>query len=172
MVNYRDGDAAAFDVLYARHKGGLYRYLLRQFGQQSDVVNELFQDVWMKLINSRHRYQQTAKFSTYLYHIAHNRLIDYWRSKKPETNNSLEELVEADKKERPENQLLQIQYRSQLKQQIAALPEEQREAFLLKEECLLSLEQIAQVTGVTRETVKSRLRYAMKKLKQSLVFIS
>ena len=80
MLSYRDGTAAAFDVLYARHKGGLYRYVLRQLNNRKEIANEIFQDVWMKLINARSNYQVTAKFTTWLYRLAHNRLVDYWRS--------------------------------------------------------------------------------------------
>src|SRR5512135_1048269 len=78
MVRYRDGDAGAFDVLYRRHKGGLFRYLLRLSKQQS-IAEELFQEVWSNLIRSRERYQPTAKFTTFLYQIAHHRLIDHVR---------------------------------------------------------------------------------------------
>ena len=78
MNRYRDGDAHAFEVLYTRHKGPLYRYLLRQCGAAA-LAEELFQDVWMKLIRARERYEARAKFTTYLYHLAHNRLIDHYR---------------------------------------------------------------------------------------------
>ena len=81
MNRYRDGDAHAFEVLYTRHKGPLYRYLLRQCGAAA-LAEELFQDVWMKLIRARERYETRAKFTTYLYHLAHNRLIDHYRRAK------------------------------------------------------------------------------------------
>src|SRR5206468_11006911 len=79
MLAYAAGDAAAFDALYARHKGGVYRYLLRQC-RQGGVVDELFQDVWMNLIRARASYVPSAKFTTWLYRLAHNRLIDYYRA--------------------------------------------------------------------------------------------
>ena len=78
MLGYRDGDAGAFDVLYARHKGGLYRYLHRQC-RDAAAAEELFQDVWMNLIRARTGYTVQAKFTTYLYRLAHNRLIDHYR---------------------------------------------------------------------------------------------
>ena len=78
MLLYRDGDAGAFDALYARHKGGLYRYLLRQC-REAAAAEELFQDVWMNLIRARAGYTVQAKFTTYLYRLAHNRLIDHYR---------------------------------------------------------------------------------------------
>ena len=78
MLQYRDGDAAAFDILYARHRGSVYRFLLHQTGKR-EVADELFQDVWMRAINARSGYQPTAKFTTWLYRIASNRLTDHYR---------------------------------------------------------------------------------------------
>ncbi|MCW8935960.1 MAG: RNA polymerase sigma factor [Gammaproteobacteria bacterium] len=167
MLSYRDGTAAAFDVLYARHKGGLYRYVLRQLNNRPDIANELFQDIWMKLINARKNYQATAKFTTWLYHLAHNRLVDYWRSEKFIKNDvSYDETGElSDEYSDPHKELQNSQLQKKIKQAIAELPEEQRSAILLKEEASLSLAEIAEVTGVNRETVKSRLRYAIKRLR-------
>lgn len=79
MLRYRDGEVAAFAPLYARHKGALYRYLLRQCGQPA-LAEELFQDVWLKLIAARAGYTVQARFATYLYRLAHNRLIDHYRA--------------------------------------------------------------------------------------------
>src|SRR6185295_20094478 len=79
MLAYAAGDAAAFDALYARHKGGLYRYVLRQC-THAGVAEELFQDVWMNVLRARASYVPSARFATWLYRIAHNRLIDHWRT--------------------------------------------------------------------------------------------
>jgi len=168
MINYRDGQAAAFDALYERHKGGLYRYFLRQLNNRADISSELFQDVWMKLINARHKYQPSAKFTTYLYHLAHKRLIDHWRSEKHINEQvEYEDTLQSNASE-PHEALQQMQTKLQIKQAIAELPEEQRSAILLKEEGALSLSEIAEITGVNRETVKSRLRYAVNRLKGAL----
>lgn len=176
MEHYRDGDAGAFDVLYFRHKGGLFRYLLRQCKEKS-VAEELFQDVWSNLIRSRERYQPTAKFSTFLYQIAHNRLIDYIRQKPElalslgvtdEDNESFFERLPADMNEQPEIMVDRKRLVNCLLQHIEALPVLQREIFLLREEAGLSLEEIALATGVTQETAKSRLRYALAKLRDGL----
>src|SRR3989338_1153469 len=78
MLGYRNGDAAAFEVLYIRHKGALYRYLLRQC-RVAVVAEELLQDVWLNLVRARERYEVKAKFTTYLFRLAPNRLIDYYR---------------------------------------------------------------------------------------------
>ncbi len=79
MLSYAAGRAAAFDTLYARHKGGVYRYLLRHCGN-AGIADELFQDVWMNAIRARDRYAPTAKFTTWLYTLAHHRLVDHWRA--------------------------------------------------------------------------------------------
>src|SRR5512134_7696 len=79
MQAYARGDAAAFDVLYARHKGGVFRYLLRHCGN-GGTAEELFQDVWMSAIRARATYVPTAKFATWLYTLARHRLVDHWRS--------------------------------------------------------------------------------------------
>ena len=176
MELYRDGDAGAFDVLYHRHKGGLYRFLLRQCKLKA-VAEELFQDVWSNIIRSRERYQPTAKFSTFLYQVAHNRLVDYIRQRpelalsldaEDEDCDSLEERIPADVGVQPEIMVERKRLIVNLVEQIAALPALQREAFLLREEAGLSLEEIAGVTGVSPETAKSRLRYAVAKLRDGL----
>ena len=79
MLAYAAGDATAFDALYARHKGGVYRYLLRHCGI-AGTADEMFQDVWMNVIRARASYVPSAKFTTWLYRIAHNRLVDHWRA--------------------------------------------------------------------------------------------
>src|ERR1700733_11525957 len=78
MVRYRDGDTQAFTALYARHKGPLYRYLLRQV-RNAGAAADLFQEVWSRLIATRGRYEARAKFATYLFHIAHNCSVDFFR---------------------------------------------------------------------------------------------
>lgn len=176
MELYRDGDAGSFDVLYHRHKGGMFRYLLRQCKNNS-VAEELFQDVWSNIIRSRERYQPTAKFTTFLYQVAHNRLIDYIRQR-PELALSLDaenedalslvDTIPADAGSQPEIMVERKRLAQSLVEQIEALPTLQREAFLLREEAGLSLEEIAEATGVTAETAKSRLRYAVNKLRDGL----
>ena len=90
MLEYRDGDGDAFEVLYARHKGPLFRYCLRHCRERS-TAEETFQDVWMRVIGARERYQPRAKFTTWLYRIAHNRVIDRYRADNPGRLESLED---------------------------------------------------------------------------------
>ena len=80
MLAYREGDAGAFEELYRRHKGGLFRFVLRSVRERA-VAEELYQEIWMRAIEARGRYEVQAKFTTWLYTIAHNRLVDHWRKK-------------------------------------------------------------------------------------------
>lgn len=174
MLQYRDGDALAFDALYGRHKGPLFRYLLRQCHQRS-AAEEMFQDVWMKVIGARERYQVRAKFTTWLYRIAHNRLVDHYRSGNPGRLQNRSQDDDDDPVELSGNPAMEPERRVDAERRAAALqrllgelPGEQRDAFLLHEEGGLTLEEIAEVTGVGRETAKSRLRYAVAKLRAAL----
>jgi RNA polymerase sigma-70 factor (ECF subfamily) len=170
MLAYRAGEASAFDALYARHRGGVFRYLRRQAGTAA-IAEELFQDVWLRLIDARASYEPRAKFTTWLFTIAHNRLMDHFRTRARAALVSYDDDpiddVAADTP-RPEESLARKQDAARLLAAIEALPAAQREAFLLQQEGELSLEEIAAVTGVHRETAKSRLRYAMKKLRAEL----
>ena len=170
MLAYAAGDAAAFEQLYARHRGKLYRYLQRQL-RDNAVADELFQDVWQRVIAARAGWTPEAGFATWLYTIAHHRLGDHWRSLKhrPAAPHDAEErLARVADPETPERVLSEFERRRQLQLALDDLPEEQREVLLLRLEQELTLEEIGEITGVGRETVKSRLRYAMDKLRARL----
>ena len=173
MLRYRDGDSHAFEILYARHKGPLYRYLQRMCGRR-EVADDLFQEVWIKVIASRGRYEARAQFNTFLFRIAHNCAIDYFRrSGRPAENaaQDLDEVAEqigAAEHERPDAALAEAQVRSDFRRALAQLPPEQRDVFVLYEESGLTLEEIGRITGVAMETAKSRLRYAVGKLRAAL----
>ena len=163
-------------MLYARHKGGVYRYLLRQCGN-AGVAEEMFQDVWMNAIRARDRYVPTAKFTTWLYTLAHHRLVDHWRASgqaklvsidDDEGTRATVEALPASRREEPEARIDTRQLREQLHAALATLPAVQRDAFLLQQEGGLSLAEIGKLTGVGVETVKSRLRYAVAKLRGEL----
>ena len=81
MLRYKDGDVAAFEALYRRHNNSLYRYLLRCCLDR-DAAEDVFQEVWGKIIKSRGSYRRTAKFTTFLYRVAHNCFIDHIRRNK------------------------------------------------------------------------------------------
>ena len=176
MTAYRDGDAGAFDALYRRHKGGVYRYMLRQCRDRA-VADELFQDVWMNLVRARQSYTVQAKFTTYIYKLAHNRLIDHYRKHGQAAMVSMDDDSDeapvvaepvAALRDEPERHLDIKQQAAQLLVLLGALPEVQREAFVMQYEGGMSVEEIADATGVTRETAKSRLRYALAKIREGL----
>lgn len=175
MCAYAEGDAAAFDQLYKRHKDALYRYMFRQLGNEA-IVAEQFQEVWGKVIAKRESYQahkNQATFKTWLYKIAHNQIVDCYRAQGRYREWQEVQLVDEPalatfQYDEPETHHSRAQMAARVKSLIAALPPPQRDAFLLKEEAGLSLQEIADTAGVDRETIKSRLRYATNKLRTEL----
>jgi RNA polymerase sigma-70 factor (ECF subfamily) len=171
MLRYKEGDAAAFAALYAHHKGPLYRYLLRHT-RNAGAAADLFQEVWSRLVAARSRYEPRAKFATFLFHIAHNCTVDFFRrdltSRATSDSDSSLPYLEVPEDQRPDRIAEFVEQQSALLAALAALPPEQREAFLLHEETGLNIEEIARVTDVPTETAKSRLRYAVRKLKKTL----
>lgn len=173
MLAYAGGDAAAFDTLYRRHRGRLYRYLLRQVDSRA-VAEELYQDVWLNVVRSRARYRVEAKFLTFLFRVARNRLIDHFRSRRglanvfDEAAGAALDDPPAPGEDGPEQRAAGEQERARLLGALAALPPAQRDAFLLHHEAGLTVEEVANLTGVNRETAKSRLRYAVARLRATL----
>ena len=176
MAAYAAGNAAAFETLYGRHKGPLFRYVLRSVKARGEA-EELFQDIWTRVIEARARYAPTAKFTTWLYTIAHNRVVDHWRTK----GLALVSLDEDDGEDttrmpepaappsaEPHRIAEATQLAARFEVALAALPLAQREAFLLHHEGELTAGQIAAATGTHEEAAKSRLRYAMNKLREAL----
>ncbi len=172
MLAFAGGDAAAFDTLYSRHRGTVFRFVLRSLPDRAQA-EEIFQDVWMRVIEARGRYEPRARFTTWVYQIAHNRLVDHWR-KRGLALVSLDDEDDpapepaADPASEPFAQAVARETVERLSAAIAALPVAQREAFLLKEEAGLSIAEIAAATGTNEEAAKSRLRYAMAKLREAL----
>jgi len=171
MLAYARGDLAAFEALYAKHRGTLYRFVLRSVRDRS-LADEVFQDTWSRVIAARTRYQPQAKFSTWLLQIAHHLIIDGHRRKRPLADGDEAETAlahhAAPAHEQPEHALSDFERRRGLQRAIEQLPDDQRTAVLLRLEHEMSLEEIAEITGAGRETVKSRLRYAMSKLRDVL----
>jgi RNA polymerase sigma-70 factor (ECF subfamily) len=170
MLAYGAGDVGAFQTLYSRHRGPLFRHLSRQL-RDTALAEEFFQDTWQRVIAARERYRPEAKFATWLYQIAHNRVTDHWRAKqhRPEAPGDATELAERlPDPDTPERSLSAFEERRRLQLALEELPDDQREVVLLRLEQELSLEEIGEITGVGRETVKSRLRYAMDKLRARL----
>lgn len=177
MLAYAAGDAAAFDLLYARHKDRLYRFFVQSTGAEP-VARELFQDVWMKLVQHRATYVASAAFTTWLYRIARNRLIDYYRQQ-----GKREQDVDYDEEEplaesstvtviasplQPDELAVLAERGELIQKALEALSNSQREAVVLKHIAGMSIDEVADITGEQTETIKSRLRYAFTRLRQQL----
>ena len=171
MLAYREGDAGAFEALYKRHKGALFRFVLRSIRDRA-TAEEIYQEVWMRAIEARGRYEVQAKFTTWLYTIAHNRLVDHWRKRGLQLVALDAEDPRADP---PAGMDAEPQRIAEVKQglerfarALEQLPPVQREAFLLHHEAEMSVAEIARATSSNEEAAKSRLRYATAKLKEAL----
>lgn len=171
MLAYAAGDTAAFRTLYARHRGPLYRFILHRVGQRA-VADDLFQETWSRVVAARTSWQPNAKFATWLLRIAHNAIIDHHRRGRPQAGAEETERVFAHEaipeREHPDAALSEFEQRRRLQRALETLSDEQRTVFLLRAEQALSLEEIAAITETGRETVKSRLRYALAHIRHRL----
>lgn len=167
MLAYGQGDDRAFERLYARHKGSLYRLVLRSVRERG-IAEELYQEIWMRVVEARGRYRVQAKFTTWLYTIAHNRLADHWKKRGLKLVELDAEQPPAPPGDEPGALAEARQGAERLAAALAALPEAQREAFLLYEEAGMNIGEIAAATHANEEAAKSRLRYALAKLRQAL----
>lgn len=163
MLRYAAGEAPAFEELYGRHRGPLYRYFVRHLGDPSEA-NDLYQACWEKVIGARARYRPEAPFRAWLFRIAHNLVADHFRRR--HAGLPLDESGFIATTASPDEALARAERESRLRSAVLALPPEQRDALLLKLEGELSLEDIAGLSGVGRETIKSRLRYATDRLRK------
>lgn len=180
MAQYAQGQAAAFNALYARHELSVWRYVQRSV-QNASTADELTQELWFAVARAAPSYEagrNGAKFRTWLFTLAHHRIVDHWRAFKPHDSiaidNDDDEAVQlraqliADSGFGPVRQIESREQAQALIAAVEALPREQREAFLMQAEGGLSVQEIADATGTTHETAKSRLRYARSKLKAEL----
>jgi RNA polymerase sigma-70 factor (ECF subfamily) len=175
MDRYAHGDAAAFECLYRRHEMRTWRYIERNVGNRASA-DELMQEVWFAVARQAPRYHPSARFTTWLFTIARNRIIDWARTQRPQT--SLESLgheagavvmqLSTDPSSGPLAAAVACEQSSALAHALAQLPAEQRDGFLLHIEAGLSVDEIATIAGVSFETAKSRLRYARMKLRDLL----
>lgn len=172
FLAYGKGDVTAFTTLYARYNPSLYRYFLRQTDAKVSA-EDLYQDVWQKVIRGAANYQPTAKFSTWLFTIAHNTLVDHYRQQgranevMDDKQNSLADDSESHA-EQPVDALNIARIKGSLLFCLNKLPLHQRETFILKEEAGLSSKEVAHIVGGGVEAIKSRLRYAFKNLRTCL----
>jgi len=177
MLAFAAGNLAAFDALYARHRRGLYAFIARLLDGRQSAVDDVFQEAWLAVARVRASYRPTARFRTWLFQIARNRTIDLLRERHPvlaselqATDDGADPLASFEGPDAltPERQLDRADKAAAIARALTALPAAQREAFLLREQAGLPLEDIARITGVNVETAKSRLRYAIARLRAAL----
>ncbi len=178
MLRYAAGNLQAFNLLYDRHEMGVWRYVFRSVRVQA-VADDLLQDVWFSLARKAPQYQPTAKFKTWLFTMAHNRLVDYFRTDKQHISLdgdddadsdsvALVQTLAANSGFGPLRRLESKEQAQALLDAIEQLPFAQREAFMLQAEAGMDVQDIAATTGVSFETAKSRLRYARSRLRELL----
>ena len=165
------GDRDAFAALLRRHYDRIHGIAWQLTGSRADA-DDIAQDVCCILAERLGEFRGDAKFTTWLYQIAHNLLVDQYRRARPEISSDDESAplaqMQAEESDQPEQALSDFEQRRRLQQALEELPDDQRIALQLRLEQELPLEEIAGITGVGRETVKSRLRYALDKLKTRL----
>lgn len=170
MLKYQQGDSRAFETLYARHKDQLYAYLYRSHVDLA-IIEEIAQESWLAIIKSAENYRASASFRTYLYAIAHRKLVDFWRKNKYwNLEDSQDENGQALTESLPASDRLpadSIDLSMDLLLALEKLSKEQQQAFLLREEGF-SRKEIAVMMESSEETIKSRLRYASKHLQNWL----
>jgi RNA polymerase sigma factor (sigma-70 family) len=175
IARYVRGDAQAFTQLYRRHELRVWRYLERNVGNRA-TAEELMQEVWFAVARDAEDWRPIARFTTWLFTIARNRMLDALRARRPQVSldvvghedPAVVERLTADAISGP---LAAVEARDQaaaLKAALSRIPPEQRDALLLQLEGDLSVEEVAAVTGTGFETVKSRLRYARTQLRELL----
>lgn len=175
MQSFARGDIHAFEKLYDRHEKGVWRFVFRSVQNQA-VADDLVQELWFAVARAAASYEPTAKFKTWLFTMARNRVIDYLRTAKNHASidaendegESMFSDLAAESRLGPMRQVSSREQAKALLDAIEQLPEDQREAFLMQAEGDMSVEEIAVATGVSFETAKSRLRYARTKLKTLL----
>lgn len=181
MVRYQRGDREAFTLLVRRHHRPLYNFVLRQL-RQTTVAEEVTQEIFLRVVQNAREFKHEARFATWAYTIARNLCVDHLRKAAHRRHPSLDQPLGPGDDKRSlgdvvaspeahgdgERNAASTQMRAMLVQAVETLPEEQREVYLLRELANLSFKEIAEVTGVPENTVKSRMRYALDRLRVSL----
>ncbi len=183
MCAYRDGEADAFEVLSLRHRRGLFNFLLRSVHNKARA-EELLQDVFLRVIRAKDRYERTARFSTWVYTIARNICVDESRRARFRRHASLEEkrpgrdggglsILDVTEAEQVSTERAADgpRLRDRMSDAVGRLPDDQREVFLMRQLGGLSFKEIGEVVGAPENTVKSRMRYALEKLRTDLADI-
>ncbi len=180
LVNeFIDGNQQAFTQLVERHKHPIYRFILQRV-HDSDLAADLTQDVFVKLFQSAHLYQQIGKFKSWLFRMAQNLAIDSFRKQKRATILSFDQdFNQMHESENHENELIDTstnlaekiefqEIQDFIEKALIELPEEQRNAFLFSQIQGMHYQEIAQIQNCPVGTVKSRVHLALTKIRDVL----
>ena len=182
MEAFRSGDARAFEALVRRHRGPVFNFVFRYTGHRARA-EDLLQETWLKVIRSAEGWEPKARFTTWVFTIARNLCVDSARKESYRQTDSLDapargdvegegpalgELMPADGVGDPERGAHNARLRPLLERALQSLPDEQREVFILREYSGVPFKEIAEVTGTSENTVKSRMRYALEGLRKRL----
>jgi RNA polymerase sigma-70 factor (ECF subfamily) len=179
MVRYQKGEVRAFEILLTRHRKPIYNFILRFVGSR-ELAEDLMQETFLRVIRGAENYKRQAKFTTWLYTIARNLCVDQSRRAKHRRAQSLDQPMSSSAesgtlldvvpgKDMPSDRAaVSKEIHRKLHEALERLSEEQREVFLMREFLDMPFKQIADVVGVPENTVKSRMRYALEKLRLEL----
>lgn len=178
MLRYAGGEVPAFEILLTRHERRILNFVYRSVGDRGRA-EEITQEVFLKVVRTANRYQRSAKFTTWLFTIARNACIDESRKRARRRNVSLDAPLRADEgggetfldrtidetAVSGTGELAREEFRAALREGLAALPDEQREVFILRHYEGMRFVEIARMAGISDNTVKSRMRYALATLR-------
>ena len=179
MERYQRGDARAFEILVQRHQGPVYNFVLRILGHR-EAAEDVLQEVFIRIVKGAGQFERRAKFTTWAYTIARNLCIDAQRKARYRRVDSLDQGIDDDADSPSlgasigdgargvDERAFDVQVRMVMVEAIAALSEEQREVFTLREYAGLPFQEIAVVVGCPENTVKSRMRYALENLRKRM----
>jgi RNA polymerase sigma-70 factor (ECF subfamily) len=181
MMQFQGGDRSAFTVLVRRHKIPIFNFILRQVRAKS-TAEDLTQDVFVRVVKNAATFKHEARFTTWVYSIARNLCIDHLRKMSLRRHPSLDQATGKDKDgptlgERvadehhsaaADRQAVSADIGARIVVAVDKLPNEQREVFLLRQLGKVPFKEIAKMTGVPENTVKSRMRYALERLQDAL----
>lgn len=180
MLAFRSGNARAFETLVRRHRGPVFNFILRYVGVKARA-EDLLQETWLKVVRGANEYEPRAKFTTWVYTIARNLCVDSARKESYRQTDSLDAPVTAAEEDgrtlgeeladagaSPDRSAHNVRVRPLIEKALMSLPHEQREVFILREYNGIAFKDIATVTGVPENTVKSRMRYALESLRKKL----
>ncbi len=178
MLSFQAGEAAAFEALLARHQKSVFNFIFR-FVNNREEAEELLQEVFIKVYRNVKDYNPVGKFKTWLFTVARNLCVDHYRKKRLRYSESLDEVKEAgdlnkfeqiaNGESAPDELSSAAELEKILTMALSSLNEDQKEVFLLREKMGFKFEEIAEMTNVSVNTVKSRMRYALEGIKKVIM---